>query len=85
MIPGFGTARLSRVFCVWLVSDLLAMEAKAVERSDLPASYVAQLDELVRKMQTKDAQRAVDALFEATPLQLGEGAVRGAHVTPTET
>lgn len=55
-----------------------------MEKSELPAWYVAHLDGLVSEMQTDDARRAFDALFEATPRQLGEAAVRGARVSPAD-
>ncbi|HUV96137.1 MAG TPA: hypothetical protein VMV98_01590 [Acidobacteriaceae bacterium] len=42
------------------------------------AQLTAEFDVLVARMQTPAAKSAVDALFTATPEQLGEAAVRGA-------
>lgn len=43
------------------------------------AQLTAEFDALVARMQMPAAKSAVDALFTATPEQLGEAAVRGAE------
>jgi hypothetical protein len=40
---------------------------------------ISRFDNLVAKMQTPEAQSAADALFNATPKELGEAAVRAAQ------
>ncbi|MHB8386667.1 type II toxin-antitoxin system Phd/YefM family antitoxin [Metallibacterium sp.] len=60
---------------------MLSIEAyeRLVEAVPDPlAKLTAEFDALVARMQTPAAKSAVDALFTATPEQLGEAAVRGA-------
>ena len=61
---------------------MLSIEAyeRLVEAVPDPlAQLTVEFDALVARMQTPTAKSAVDALFAATPGQLGEAAVRGAE------
>ncbi|EQD39901.1 protein containing DUF172 [mine drainage metagenome] len=61
-----------------VMMSIMAYERLVEAVPDPLAKLTAEFDALVARMQTPAAKSAVDALFTATPEQLGEAAVRGA-------
>lgn len=53
-------------------------EQRLAEQRDLLADMARHFDALVAKIQTAEHAAAVDALFNATPAELGKAAVQAA-------